>query len=405
LVNILRLDFETRSAAKLSGQESVGLHNYMSNESTRALMLAYKLPSAKTVDIWFPHEGPMPAELRAAILDPDVLISAFNSAFERYALEYLCGIKLHPSRFTDPQVSCRYLTLPASLGEAGVILGMPAHLLKSERGEELIELFSKPHYTRKKKGEERKMFFNDWNTHPNEWLEFADYCIQDVIAEEEIARRCEILEALPLPPFERKLWIFDQVVNDRGIPVDVEFVEKAYKLGVRAKEEAIAEQDAISGLENSNSTTQLLPWVRQRGYPYNTLGKDFVDAVLKDPGIVLSEECRKVLTLRRAAASTTYTKLAKILKQVSKDGRLRNQFLFMGSTRCARWSGNAVQLHNMARPDKTFESRKNLVDARALIRAEDYEGIKERFKDAKTGKPGSVLLVIKNCIRTVFIAP
>jgi hypothetical protein len=80
-------------------------------------------------------------------------------------------------------------------------------------------------------------------------------------------------------------------------------------------------------------------------------------------------------------------------------------FIFMGSSRCGRWSSGAVQLHNMARPDKVFESRKNLADGRALILAEDYEGIKERFKDPKTGKPGSVLLVIKNCIRTVFVAP
>ena len=404
MIKVLRIDFETCSAVELSGQESVGLHNYMTHPTTRALMLAYKLPGAKTVDIWFPHEGPMPAELRAALLDPEVFISAFNSAFERYGLEFLCGFKLHPSRFIDPQVGCRYLTLPASLEGAGEVLGLPAHLKKDARGEELIKLFCVPHYTRKKKGVEPKMFFNDWNSHPSEWLEFSDYCIQDVIAEEEVERRCEILEALPLPPFERKLWIFDQIVNDRGIPVDVELVEKAYRLGVRAKEEAIAEQDAISGLENSNSTTQLLPWAREHGYPYNTLGKDFVDAVLKDPQIVLSEECRKVLTKRREAASTTYTKLAKILRQVSPDGILYNQFVFMGSTRCARWSGNGVQLHNLARPDKTFESYKSLADARALIRAEDYEGIKERFKDQKTDKPGSVLLVIKNCIRSVFIA-
>jgi len=401
-VKTLRLDFETRSELILGGQESVGLYNYATHKSTLVLMLAYKMPGSKVVDIWFPHLGPMSAELRAAILDPSVTISAFNCAFERYILRYKCDLLVHPSRFSDPQVGARYLSLPASLEEVGEILTLPENLMKDKRGSALIKIFCEPKWTRKKKGIESTMYFNDWNSHPVEFAEFADYCKQDIIAEEEVERREIILEALPLPPFEQRLWIFDQIVNDRGMPVNVEFVQKAHKLGVRAKEEAIAAQDKITGLENSNSVQQLLPWAKERGYPYNTLGKDFVDAVLKDPAIVLSEECRLVLTKRREAASTTYTKLAKILRQVSPDGRLRNMFIFMGSSRCGRWSSGAVQLHNMARPDKMFESRKNLADARTLILAEDYEGIKERFKDPKTGKPGSVLLVIKNTIRTVF---
>jgi DNA polymerase len=401
-MKVLRLDFETRSELILGGQESVGLYNYATHPSTQVLMLAYKMPRSKTVEIWFPHLGSMSVELRSAILDPSVTISAFNCAFERYILKYKCGLEVHPSRFSDPQIGARYLSLPASLEEVGEILGLPENLMKDKRGSALIKLFCEPKWTRKKKGVEPVMYFNDWNSHPAEFEEFANYCKQDIVSEEEVERREIILDALPLPPFEQRLWIFDQIVNDRGMPVNVDFVRKAHKLGVRAKEEAIAAQDKITGLENSNSVQQLLPWVRERGYPYNTLGKDFVDATLKDPSIALSEDCRLVLTKRREAASTTYTKLAKILRQVSADGRLRNMFIFMGSSRCGRWSSGAVQLHNMARPDKMFESRKNLADARTLILAEDYEGIKERFKDPKTGKPGSVLLVIKNTIRTVF---
>src|SRR5258708_2176670 len=111
--------------------------------------------------------------------------------------------------------------------------------------------------------------------------------------------------------------------------------------------------------------------------------------------------------MRAEAASTSYQKLGKILEAVSPDGRLRNQFIFMGSSRCGRWSGNAVQLHNMARPalvGKTdtcpgydFEDQKVVKEARAMIYAEDYDGIKVKY--------GSVLLVVKSLIRTVFVAP
>jgi len=88
---------------------------------------------------------------------------------------------------------------------------------------------------------------------------------------------------------------------------------------------------------------------------------------------------------------------------------LRCQFIFMGSSRCGRWTGNAVQLQNMARPgvievkDETgkviakydFEKQKVVKEARAMIYANDYEAIKEKY--------GTVLLVVKNLIRTVFV--
>src|SRR5208283_442910 len=335
--------------------------------------------------------------------NPDVQIGAFNSPFERYALWHKLDIFISASRFIDPQVGARYLSMPPDLESVCNILDVPPNLAKDPRGDKLIDLFSKTQKNRKKKGEEAETYFNDWNSHPKEWEEFCTYCKKDVLAEEEIYRRMEILRALPLPPFERKLWEFDQKVNDRGMPVDVGFVQKAYKLALRAKQEALDSQNLVTGLQNANSTTQLLPWVKERGYPYNTLNKNFVDAALKDPAVTLSSDARQVLKARREAASTSYTKLAAILRQVGPDGRLRNQFIFMGSSRCGRWSGNAVQLHNMARPNGTFEKKKNLDDARALIYAEDYEGLKKRFEEK--GKPGNVLLIIKNVIRTVFVAP
>ncbi|MDA4130446.1 MAG: hypothetical protein OK457_06720, partial [Thaumarchaeota archaeon] len=110
----------------------------------------------------------------------------------------------------------------------------------------------------------------------------------------------------------------------------------------------------------------------------------------------LTPECKQVLENRRAASSTSYTKLAAILRQVCPDNRLRNQLVFMGSPRCGRWAGNAVQLHNMARPIEIFEDEVNVDRARALIRAEDYEGIQKEF--------GSVLLTVKYNIRTSFVA-
>lgn len=407
LTRTLKIDFETRGVAEIHGQKSVGLYNYFNHPQTDLLMLAYKLPNANDVSLWrILQEEPMPSALRDALLDSTVLIEAFSSAFERYGLKYKLGIDVPASRFIDPQVGARYLALPPDLMSVCDILGVPAHLTKFSRGEELIDLFSLPHTRRKKDG--GGVYFNDWNSHPTEWEEFCEYCKRDVLAEENVYERLEILQVLPLPPFERKLWIFDQTVNDRGVPVDVSFVKKALKLAERAKKEALDSQNELTGLQNANSTTQLLPWAKERGYPYNTLNKAFVEAATKDETIVMTELCRQVLKARRESASTSYTKLAAILRQVCDDGRLRNQFIFMGSSRCGRWSGNSVQLHNLARPETLgksdanpdgydFEDVEVLNDARRMVYAEDYDRIKAKY--------GSVLSVIKSLIRTAFVAP
>src|ERR1700694_3022740 len=412
-MRVLEADFETFGTVVLRGQESVGIYNYCSHQDTRVLMLGYKLPNDPNRKLWEPALGPMSSELRAALLDPDVFILAYNSAFERYIFQFKCGITIPASRFIDPQVSSRYLSMPGKLEMDCKILDMPPELAKDARGEELIDLFCMPHVIKKKKDKPEHTVVYDWTPHPTEWEEFGRYCLQDLVAEAELLRRQEILQAYPLPPFERKLWEFDQKVNDRGWPVDVDFVRKAYKLAVRSKQEALDRQNKITGLKNANSTDQLKPWLKARGYPFNTLRKETVDSVLKDPDVKLTLEAREVLVARREASSTSYQKLSAILQRVSPDGRLRGMFVFMGSPRCGRWPGSGVQPHNFPRPgivgevkDKDgtviekghdFEDLDVVRDAREMILREDYDGIKKKYK--------SVLLVVKSLLRTVFVAP
>ena len=412
----LILDFETRSEAELT---EVGLHNYCLHPTTEALCLAWRLVKSLDIDtvtpveIWEPrfasrpYIGSLPKRLLEAILDPRVPIIAFNSAFERYVFQYVLGIEIPAERFQDPQASARYLSLPANLEDVGMVLGLPMEMRKDKRGEDLLDLFSYPH-TRKKKDGGGK-YFNDWNTHPAEWAQLLEYCKQDVIAEQEVARRENLLGVFPLPDRERKIWLFDQIVNDRGMPTDREFVEKAFRLADRSKKEKLEEQNKRTGLENANSTQQLLPWLQDRGYPLSNLRKQNIELILKAPLdamgegsiIGLSDECRDVLTARMEANSTSYKKLQTILRNISPDGRLRNQFIYMGSSRCGRWAGNNVQLHNLARPGSlngySFEDMQVVQDARAMVYAEDHDGLKAKF--------GSVLLVIKFLIRTVFVAP
>ncbi len=403
----IHCDFESRSPVTPS---NVGLHNYIFHPETEPLFLWYRIGEGdyKCWRIWEdPNIAAIPADLYDALKNPDVMVVAYNSAFERYMLRKL-GTEIPASRFIDPQIGGRYLSLPASLEVQGRVMGLPSNLAKDKRGDELIKLFCERVVVKAtKKNPVAREYYNDWNSHPKEWQEFLDYGRQDVVAEGELLRRMRILRALPLPEFEQKLWLLDQLVNDRGMPVDIGFVTKMYKLAVKAKQEAKENFEKMTGVKNANSPDQIKKWAKTQGYPYGTLRKDTVTSVLKDPDIKLTDTCRAALKMRAEAASTSYQKLGKILEAVSPDGRLRGQFIFMGSSRCGRWSGNAVQLHNMARPavvGKTdtfpgydFEDQKVVKEARAMIYEEDYEGIKVKY--------GSLLLVVKSLIRTVFVAP
>jgi DNA polymerase bacteriophage-type len=398
-MKILRGDFETRGAVELSGQKSVGLYNYATHPLTKTLMFAYEFPYNEDVQLWQYFEGPFSKELTEAfreVQDPisNWYFSAFNSAFERYMLQHHHGIVIPTTKIIDPQASARYATLPPSLEDAGAALNLPAHLQKDKVGNQLIDLFSEQKSHKKKDG--GGTYFNDEKSHPAEWSKFGEYCKQDVRAEKEISRRLEIIDCLPLPEFERRVWVFDQKVNDRGMPADKDFVTKALSLAARAKKEALDNLNTMTGLENSNSQPQLLPWVKARGYKFNTLKKDTVSAVLNDKESGITEECRAVLTARKEASSTSYKKLAAILRQICDDGTVKNQFIYMGSSRCGRWSGNNIQLHNLARPNGTFEKHENIEAAREMIYREDYDGLKAKF--------GSVLLTVKYLIRTVFVA-
>ena len=418
----LHLDFESRSTLDPG---EVGLHRYIWDPTTEPLFLWYKIGNSgyQCWRIWEEKEFAtrdwlnmsVPQMLDESLNDPSVPLVAFHSPFERYMLAKL-GWNIPASRFIDPQVGGRYLSLPASLDVQCQVLGVPAHLAKDSRGKELIKLFSEKVVTKAKKATKKTAaipsysYYNDWNSHPTEWAEFLEYGRKDVVAEEELLRRermlLDIPTGMPLPPSEYDIWLLDQKINDRGMPADRAFVEKMYRMALRAKEEAKTNFEKMTGVENANSPSQIKKWAVTQGYPYPSIGKDVVASALKDPNLQLSDTCRAALKMRKEAASTSYQKLGKILDAISPDNFLRGQFIFMGSSRCGRWSGNAVQLHNLARPVPItapdgkvydFEDQKVVQEARILIHQDNYEAIMQKY--------GTVLLVVKNLIRTVFVAP
>ena len=100
IVEDLHLDYETASKVDL---KKVGSDVYSRHETTRVLMLAYAYGEGP-VRQWFPHEGPMPAELRAHITDPNVRKIAFNAAFEIAIFRNTLGFEIDPCQWRCVQV-------------------------------------------------------------------------------------------------------------------------------------------------------------------------------------------------------------------------------------------------------------------------------------------------------------
>lgn len=383
---IVYLDYEIRSELNL---KQTGLYRYASHPSTQITLAAYAVDDEKT-DIWEARHGPLPATLRQFMEDKSIKFCSWNAQFERTITHEKLGIWIPYNRWIDPMIWARHLSLPGDLDFCCEILGLPDTVAKMKEGHRLIDKFSRPVSMGGIDlfGASGPRFL-DWTTDPADWDLFCQYCCHDVEAERAILK---LLRATPLPESEQRTWELDQKINDRGLPADRELAANALALAEQEYEELAAQQQTITGLDNPNSTAQLLPWLRDRGYAFGALGKEFVTAALNTDA--LAPDARLALELRQKLAKTSYKKFVAIKDRMSEDDRLRGQFAFMGAARTARWSGYGFQFHNLPRPDKTLT--KNMEEIREFIRRRQYEALKEKY--------GSAIQAVTGAIRSVFVA-
>ena len=393
----LFLDFETRSEVDPT---DAGLHNYVTHPSTKVLLLSFAFGNGQ-VHLWEPHKNSLPTWLGKALADPNTLKIAHNAGFEFNIFFHVMKMEIPLEQWRDTAAMARYLSLPGSLSGISEILKLDNG--KIEDGERLIHLFSLP----ARAEEENTLFgvrsrFNDWESHPEDWEKFGEYCKRDT----EVERRLyKMFQHFPMPENEWKIWQLDQKINQRGIPANMDFAEKALKFALRSQEEVMTTLRAKTGLKNPNSTQQLLPWLQQQGYSRGSLNK----LEVKIGCDALTPLGKEVINLRAESSKTSFKKLEALKLKISSDGRLRNAFMYYGASRTGRWSGGGggkkgktrgVQFQNLPRPNKQVE--KNLERAVQLIDSQDFPTAIKEF--APPGVP-SVVSMVTGCIRSVFQAP
>ena len=327
---ILWLDFETRSLLSL---KDYGLDRYAKDRSTEVLMLAYALDQDEP-KLWLPHLEPMPDDLRQNLLNPEIKKGAWNYNFEKDIFEFVLGIIIPQSLWVDPSVLCAYMSLPIGLhraGEALSIHGKKIHITGDNRP---VKMFGEQSKATKKmiKNGSPAYYFKDWNSHPEQWAVYCQYCLNDVIAERNVYQAAISLKC-PITEEEQRAWELDQRMNETGVYIDRTFVENAKVLAEEEANGIILEMKGLTGLENPNSQKQMLGWLQERGYPYDSIDVEAVELGLK---YSLPKTVKTVLELKQKLGGSAYKKLQSIIDRIGPDGRLRDQFVYHGA-HTGRW--------------------------------------------------------------------
>lgn len=269
-------------------------------------------------------------------------LNAWNVGYERTVLTGQ-GFPTGIERWHDTMVNARYVGLPGGLKQCCNVdlLGVPEEL-KTKSEASLITKFCKP--SPKTTGTAA------------EFDAFVEYCKKDVLSTRFIHQK--LSKEFPIPERERQIWILDQTINERGLPIDIRTATHAAAETLRLGQENQEELRRLTGLDNPNSVQQLHGWLKERNYPHDSLGKDFVASALEDERIV--GDVRQVLEIRLESAKSSVKKFAAIVEGTSPDGRLRNQFRYYGA-HTGRWSGRGVQPQNLTRAPHDPAELENLI--------------------------------------------
>lgn len=394
----LHFDFETASDCDLKVH---GTLRYARHPSTRPLMLAWAFDDNASVveQLVFPDEKPEGGwaayfednapDAYAAIVSKSTRKVAHNCQFEKLILQYVFGIKTGIEEWEDTMVMAYQLALPGDLKTLSKCMRIPG-AEKDARGKKLINLFSKPRPKSRVTAKKPHKYENR-DTYPVEWAEFCEYNKQDVVAESMAYRKMQIYD---VPEREREVWLLDQKINERGMPVDLEFVRAAWAMVQRIKKKKLAEIGAITGLANPGAWQQVLPWLKKQGtYPFDNMKKESVAAALKD--FDLDDASHAVLDIWQYVSKSSLNKYKQML-DIQVDGRMCFCYQYGGAQRTLRWAGRKPQFQNLpSRFDKKWKT--SLDEVRQLILDGDEESI-----DILYGDPAEALVA---CVRTAIKAP
>ena len=321
----LRIDFETRSDVDLKER---GIYNYASDISTQIIMMGWAF-NDEPVKVWLP-DHPFPQRIIRHIKTEGTLY-AFNAQFERLVWAYILtqdfeGIpnpNLRQWKCTAAQV--RIHGLPGNLKDVGRCLDL--QLQKMSEGQRLLKTYSFP-------GHEKHI-------PPDDLALMVDYCATDV----EVERALSLSLREPTDEEWEVFWANEEI-NDRGLPIDIQFTRAAMKYGEAVRKEADGRIVKITGGQVANARARKTrdEWLR-------TCLTDEHLEILSDEGKIkfgkprreelllcedLDEDVREFTVAVEEAGGATISKYEAFTHR-SIEGRLCGALLFSGGGQTGRF--------------------------------------------------------------------
>ena len=367
---IVTLDFESASDADLS---VVGAYAYWEHPTTEILCLCWHAP-IRGEGRWIPsvNDGVL-TTLRDLAADPNVIFEAHNAAFEQAGWELVMvrqyGMPpLPPERWDDTMARCFYRGLPGALDKAGGVLGLVER--KDTEGRALTLSLSKPMTMvawEAKRPEDvtkaawkRQFVKGTYDRSLPTLQRVAEYCAQDVRTEIELSKAVG-----PLSAYERRVWVLDQKMNQRGLRLDLDYIAASRAVVAEATKPLLAEFEKLTGIDRPTKAKQLLEWCNKQGLAIDSLAKENLAAlgikgldddegddddneVVRDASKPMPEHVHRALSIRAVLGSASITKLARMQQCVCYDGRVRYAIQYHGAG-TGRWAGRLFQPQNFPR--------------------------------------------------------
>ena len=373
----LSIDIETRSSVDIG---KAGLYKYAQSPDFQILLFAYQLDEepVKIVDLACGES--IPLVILSAIEDPGVLKHAYNAAFEWYCLNQ-AGYQTPLEQWRCTMAHGLYCGYTAGLDATGKAIGLPQDKQKMAVGKALIRYFCVPCKPTKTNGGRT---WNQPGHDPEKWNLFKEYCRQDVVTEREMLKR---LSLFPMPEEEQIQWQMDVRMNAFGVRVDTGLIEGALYIDQISTERLTREAMEITGVDNPNSTVQLMRWLEDNGTQADNLRKSTVSELLEKQN---PENVQRMLEIRQQLGKTSIKKYVAMETARGEGDRVRGLTQYYGANRTGRWAGRLVQMQNLPR-----NYLKTLDYARNVVKAKNYDGLKLLY--------GNVPDTLSQLIRTAFI--
>ena len=365
---IMSIDIETKSSIDLT---KCGVYAYSEDKNFEILLLAYAFDDEEVSVVDLANNHPLPSRVKDAILNPNIIKYAFNANFERVCLSKYLNTKLDIKSFRCSQAMALRLGLAHGLQNVGEILDL--EIKKDKVGKSLIKYFN----TNKPSDDLVK------------WEQFKNYCKTDVIVERNIRKK---LDKYEITNFEKQLYTLDQKINDRGVFIDTDLIDKAIDLNLYNEKILKDKLKDLTNIDNIKSPAQVKKYLKDKhDIQLNSLSKENVEKLIKS---TTNQQLKEILILRQSLNKTSIKKYEAMKRTITKDKTIKGLFQYYGANKTGRWSGRLVQVQNLPQTNlSNIDLPRNILKQ---YKTEDAHELLEILYD-NTGN------ILSNLIRTSFV--